>query len=191
MSDENKALIRALITEAREGKESSLAQLISMYEPLIASLLSKYANSDASSEDKEDMHQEALIIFCNAVMKYDLEQNEVDFGLYAKICIERRFLSQLRLLKRRPTIEPMNDGCEIESTDDPSLDIIDSESVRDIQKLICENLSEYENKVWDLHLTGKTSLEIAIQLGKDVKSIDNALCRIRAKLRKVLKAQYN
>ena len=191
MSEENKAFVRALIAAARGGSENALTQLISMYEPLMLSLLSKYTDSDVSTEDKEDMLQEALIIFCNAVMKYNLEQSDVDFGLYAKICMERGFLSQLRNLRRRPHIEPISDGCKLESSDDPSLDIIDSENVREIWKLIDENLSEYENKVWNLHLTGNSSFDIAVQLKKDVKSIDNALCRIRAKLRKVLKRQYN
>ena len=191
MSDENKALIRALISEARNGSENALSQLISKYEPLINALISKYDSSDISSEDKKDMRQEALIVFCNAVMKYNLDQSDVDFGLYAKICIERGFLSQIRVLRRRVAIEPIDDDCDIGGIDDPSLALIDSENVREIWKLINENLSEYESKVWNLHLSGSSSADIAVQLKRDVKSIDNALCRIRSKLRKVLKMQYN
>ena len=191
MSAENNALVRALIAAARSGSEDALAELISKYEPLINALISKYDSSDISSEDKKDMRQEALIVFCNAVMKYNLEQNDVDFGLYAKICIERGFLSQIRVMRRRLPVESIDDNNNIVIADDPSLALIDSENVREIWKLIDENLSEYESKVWNMHLIGNSSADIALQLGRDVKSIDNALCRIRAKLRKVLKRQYN
>lgn len=187
---ENNSLVRALIVEARSGSEVALSQLISRYEPLISSLISKYDSSDISSEDKKDMRQEALIVFCNAVMKYNLEQNDVDFGLYAKICIDRGFLSQIRVLRRRVPVESIDDNNDVIVADDPSLAVIDSENVREIWKLIDENLSEYESKVWNMHLIGNSSADIASQLGRDVKSIDNALCRIRAKLRQVLK-QYN
>ena len=191
MSAENNALTRALIVAARSGSEDALTELISKYEPLINALISKYDSSDLSGEDKKDMRQEALIIFCNAVMKYNLEQNDVDFGLYAKICIERGFLSQIRAFRRRLPVESIDDNKNIVIADDPSLALIDSENVREIWKLIDENLSEYESKVWNMHLIGNSSADIALQLGRDVKSIDNALCRIRAKLRKVLKRQYN
>ena len=191
MMDKNNALVRSLVDEAQGGSEDALSQIISMYEPLISSLLAKYSGPDISNEDREDLRQESLIVFCNAVKKYDLSQNEVDFGLFAKICMERGILSQLRVIKRRPLIEPMSDGNSFESSDDPSTDIIESESIRDIWRLIDENLSEYENKVWNLRMSGLSSAEIAEQLQCEVKSINNALYRIRAKLRKALEKQYH
>ena len=125
-------------------------------------------------------------------MKYNLEQNDVDFGLYAKICMERGMVSQLRAAKRRATIEQMPDERLYSfDSDEDNIDarIIESESVREMWKLINENLSAYENTVWNLHLSGHSSAVIAKELSRDVKSIDNALCRIRAKLRKALKRE--
>ena len=193
MRIESNAEIRELLKESRNGSEVALSELISRYEPLILSLLSKFSFGNFVREDYEDLHQEMLIIFCNAVMKYNLEQTDVDFGLYAKICMERGLVSQLRAAKRRAIIEPMPDSCEdigANEVEDPSICVFEAESVREMWKLINENLSEYENKVWNLHLSGLTSSEIAKEVCRDGKSIDNALCRIRAKLRKALKRQY-
>ncbi len=189
MSEVNKIEIKNLISEARRGSEGALGDLIVKYEPLILSLLSKCANDEIMRHDAEDIKQELLIVFCNAVMKFNLDQDEVDFGLYAKICMERALVSQLRAINRRVRIEQMPEY--ISQPDDPSIRIIEGESVREMWKLINTSLSEFEGVVWNLHLSGKKSAQIAEQLGRDTKSIDNALCRIRAKLRKALKRQLD
>jgi len=193
MRAENNAEIKELILTARNGCEDSLNELISRYEPLMTSLLSKFSSITSNNEDREDLKQELLIIFCNAVMKYDLLQNEVEFGLYAKICMERGLVSQARAAKRRSKIEPIPVGNEIVIGDieDPSVKIIEAERIRDMWKLINENLSEYENKVWDLHLSGLGSADIAQEMNRDIKSIDNALFRIRAKLRKAMNSKLD
>ncbi len=187
MSEVNKIEIKNLISEARRGSEGALGDLVAKYEPLILSLLSKYSNDETMRCDVEDIKQELLIVFCNAVMKFNLDQDEVDFGLYAKICMERALVSQLRVINRRVKIEQMPE--EISQPDDPSDRIIEGERIREMWKLINASLSDFESAVWNLHLSGKKSAQIAEQLGRDTKSIDNALCRIRAKLRKALKRQ--
>ena len=190
MSVVDRSELKRMIVAARSGSEDALKELIVMYDPLISSLLSKFSSAAISKNDIEDLRQEMLIVFCNAVMKYKLEQNDVDFGLYAKICMERGMVSQLRAAKRRANIEQMPDerlySFERDESDIDS-HIIESESVREMWKLINENLSAYENTVWNMHLSGYSSSAIAKELRRDVKSIDNALCRIRAKLRKALK----
>ena len=192
MSALDKSELKRMIVAARSGSENALKELMVIYDPLISSLLSRFSSAVISKNDIEDLRQELLIIFCNAVMKYNLEQNDVDFGLYAKICMERGMVSQLRAAKRRATIEQMPDERLYSfDSDEDNIDarIIESESVREMWKLINENLSAYENTVWNLHLSGHSSAVIAKELSRDVKSIDNALCRIRAKLRKALKRE--
>lgn len=189
-SFEKKDGVIGLIEKARFGNTDALDELIAKYEPLTTSLFTKYA-AGFSKEDAEDMKQEMLIAFCNAVMTYDLKQEKVEFGLYAKICMERGLVSQLRTIKRRVNTEPIPESQEpYDAGEDPSRLIIESESIAAMWKLIRENLSDYENRVWNLHLSGHSTANTAEILGKDVKSIDNALCRIRAKLRKALKRQY-
>ena len=192
MSALDKSELKRMIVAVRSGSENALKELMVIYDPLISSLLSRFSSAVISKNDIEDLRQELLIIFCNAVMKYNLEQNDVDFGLYAKICMERGMVSQLRAAKRRATIEQMPDERLYSfDSDEDNIDarIIESESVREMWKLINENLSAYENTVWNLHLSGHSSAVIAKELSRDVKSIDNALCRIRAKLRKALKRE--
>ncbi len=194
MSSVNKSELKKMIVAARLGSEDALKELIVLYDPLITSLLSRFSSAAISRNDIEDLRQELLIIFCNAVMKYNLEQNDVDFGLYAKICMERGMVSQLRAAKRRATIEQMPDerlySFDLDESD-VDAHIIEYESVREMWKLINENLSAYENTVWNMHLSGHSSATIAKELSRDVKSIDNALCRIRTKLRRALKRENN
>jgi len=193
MRAENNAEIKELILGARNGFEDSLNELISKYEPLMNSLLSRFSSIALNSEDLEDLKQELLIIFCNAVMKYDIDQNDVDFGLYAKICMERCLVSQLRAAKRRSKIEQISvgDGFDLGDNEDPVIKIIETERIREMWELINENLSEYENKVWNFHLSGLGSSEIASKMNRDIKSIDNALFRIKAKLRKAMSSKID
>ena len=191
MNGETKAETIHLLADARDGSSKALAELISMYEPLTESLLKKYFRSELPFDDLEDVRQEMLIVFCNAVMTYNPEQRDVEFGLYAKICMERGLVSLLRAMKKRLVIEQMPENEALHNVgDDPAGQVAESESIAELWKLIKENLSDYENKVWNLHLSGHSSAATADMLGRDVKSIDNALCRIRVKLRKALKRQH-
>ena len=72
------------------------------------------------------------------------------------------------------------------SVENPEAIIIDQENTQDLRKKISDYLSPMENKVLDLYLKGKGYVEIAGILNKSPKSIDNALQRIRAKIREVL-----
>lgn len=172
-----------LIDAARAGNESAFDELIDKYNPLIMSLVLKYLPQGSSDADFEDFRQEALIVFCNAVMRYDTAQRSVEFGLYAKICMEHVLVSQLRKLKKVIPTEPIE---ETLSYGDAGISFEEKETIREMWKVINETLSDYEKKVWDLYLAGESPESIAKSLGKDEKSINNALFRIRKKLRSVL-----
>ena len=73
-------------------------------------------------------------------------------------------------------------GCEDSVTDA----LIDKERMEALQLIIARNLSSYESRVWWLYVSGATTAHIAQMLGKDEKSISNAIYRIRKKLRLVL-----
>ena len=93
--------------------------------------------------DKDDMRQEALVILCRAIMKYNLNQTDVEFGLYAKICIEHGLVSQLRALKKRQKIEQIDSEADLQSGDDLISGVIEAENIREIRSLINMNLSDY------------------------------------------------
>ena len=68
----------------------------------------------------------------------------------------------------------------------PEQELIDKENVADLIERIDKELSSFENQVLDLYLTGMNYVQIAGVLGKDVKSTDNALQRIRSKIKKMV-----
>lgn len=184
----DRAEIKLLLRDARAGNENSFRRLLAIYEPLIISTLSKYNGEN----DRDDLHQELLLAFYHAVKKYNLEQSAVDFGFFAKVCLKNALISHLRKSGGEEIeILPIDEIKGLYSQDAPESDIFESESVKTVQKLIDENLSGYEKRVWELYVDGKKPAEIASVLGKDAKSITNALARIRAKLRALIGEIYH
>ena len=129
-----------------------------------------------------------LIIFCNAVCNYDYSEDGVEFGLYAKICIENGLVSFIRSYYRRKkkAVLPLEyaeraaDGAVY----DPLQALVDKENTSELVRVIRKNLSDYENRVWWLYVSGMSASEISRELKvNDSKSVSNAIYRIRRKLR--------
>ncbi|MBQ7100602.1 MAG: sigma-70 family RNA polymerase sigma factor, partial [Clostridia bacterium] len=177
--------VRRLIEELRHGDREVFNSIYEEYSPLIRSLVAKYCGGTDSSLD-EDMTQEALIALYNSAMSYDLEQSEVSFGLYAKICISNRIISAMR--KRTSSIESDEDISDYlgDADSDPSKQLDDRESARLLAEKMLSQLSSYERRVFRLYVQGVRAADIAELLGKTPKSVDNALSRIKNKIRKVL-----
>ncbi len=191
MEQPNKGTDRAtdLICRFRAGDEASFDELLSRYQPLIESLVTKFSGEESSATSREDLRQEAAVAFYRSVLSYDLEQSDVEFGLYAKICLSNALISKLRA-RKNPVEEISYDSKgEIElagESEDPAERLLEEERLRALYAVIRENLSEFEYRVWNLYLSGKTAKEIGRVVGRDEKSIANAIYRIRKKLRTVL-----
>ena len=128
-------------------------------------------------------------MFYNSIMTYELDQNEVEFGLYAKICITNALISQLRARKKRENERPsdiFNDEFFARDSEDPLRKILEQESVKKLYSVIRENLSDFEYRVWRLYMSGRSAREIGDIVDKDEKSVSNAIYRIRVKLRGIL-----
>ena len=78
--------IGALVLRVREGEQAAFSALLSTYEPLITKRVAAFA-AGFSREDSEDLRQVALMAFYRAACGFDVTQSEVEFGLYAKICM--------------------------------------------------------------------------------------------------------
>lgn len=179
--------VKRLIREVREGNDAAFSELLQLYEPLFVSMISKYSLEYDASDDKDDVRQDLRVAFYNAVLKYDLEQSEVDFGFFAKICLKNALVSRFRARGGRGfEILPIEDFEELSSGEEPSSELIESESAFAVQKLLDASLSEYEKEVFCLYMDGRTPKQIAKELKRDAKSISNALSRIRAKLREAI-----
>ena len=181
--------VMQLILRVKNGDDNAFAQLLSKYTPLIESAVAKCLGEDMQGLYAEDFRQEATVTFYNAILAYDVEQHEVEFGLYAKICIANALISQLRLIGKRRS-ERLSDSSEEclfdKDSDDPSAKILEQESLKSLYSVIRGNLSEFEYRVWQMYMSGKSARQIGLMVGKDEKSVSNAIYRIRKKLRAVL-----
>jgi DNA-directed RNA polymerase specialized sigma24 family protein len=119
-----------LLDCAKAGDQESFATLLSRYSPLIESRLSRIRTANMTEQDVEDLRQEAYVSFHRALMHYDVEQHEVEFGLYAKICIDNGLYSAMRSMKHlsRAPLLPL-DALEDRADEypDPSEHLIEQE----------------------------------------------------------------
>lgn len=177
-----------LISRVKDGDNSAFELLLEKYTPLIEASVVKCLDEEYVIHI-EDFRQEATVVFYNSILTYDTEQHEVDFGLYAKICISNALISQMRVLKKRKS-ERLSDTSEEvlfnNDSEDPSMRILEQESLKSLYSVIRRNLSEFEYHIWQLYVSGRTAKQISVLLGKDEKSVTNAIYRIRRKLRALL-----
>lgn len=165
-----------------DGSQShaEFAKLLVQYRPLVDYMAEKYsAMSDSPDVDFEDLRQEGSIALYSAMISYDRTQKDVTFGLYAKVCIRNRLISVLRKHKKVYDEDPdIFDG-----DSDPERRFIENENYRAMLKTIDELLTPYQKSVFELYLKNKKYSEIAQELGTNVKSVGNALSRIKKKLK--------
>ncbi len=180
------AELLALIRQAQRGDERAFESLLERYNPLILSQVTQLGDA----ADREDLQQEAVLGFYAALCHFDAEQDKVRFGLYAKACIKNRLLSYLRRTRKHGDVLPVDEedteAVTIESSDDPARRLIEEESYMALCKQVFSTLSPYENRVWWMFLSGLTAREIAEREGREEKSVQNAVYRIRNKLRRTV-----
>ena len=156
--------------------------------------------------DSEDIMQEGMIGLYKAIRDFD-ESKQVNFYSFAVLCITRQIHTAIKSANRQKHI-PLNSSLSLdravyEENEDltyidtfansdisnPENLIISSENKTALEKRIGESLSSLEKKVLFLYLRGKSYVEIAVAIGKDEKSIDNALQRIKKKVTKIIEQQ--
>ena len=181
--------INELIELVVSGDSDAFTKLVEIYNPLLKKILNAYTTEEMSKEDVEDLSQEELIAFYRAIINFDKEQTDVEFGLYAKICITNSMISYKRAAAKKSNESLIGDE-EMNSITDPEGEVPKffemRESERELGQQIEKTLSEYENEVWSYYVNGCSTKEIAIKLNSNEKSIDNAIFRIRKKLKTLL-----
>ena len=181
--------IYGLIDLVISGDSNAFSTLVEKYNPMLKKILAFYSTEEMSNEDVEDLSQEELIAFYRAIINFDREQDEVEFGLYAKICVTNRMISYRRAASKKSNESLIGDE-EMNSISDPDGEIprlIElEESERELGEQIERTLSQYENEVWSYYVNGYSSKQIATKLNSNEKSIDNAIFRIRRKLKTLL-----
>jgi RNA polymerase sporulation-specific sigma factor len=181
--------VNELINLVIAGNSEAFSMLVDRYNPMLKKILGTYTTDEMSKEDVEDLTQEELIAFYRAIINFDREQNDVEFGLYAKICITNSMISYKRAAAKKSNESLIGDE-EMNSIFDPDGEVSEffqrQESERELGEQIEKTLSQYENEVWSYYVNGYSSREIATKLGSSEKSIDNAIFRIRRKLKTLL-----
>jgi RNA polymerase sporulation-specific sigma factor len=191
-----------LILRMREGEEGITEYIMNKYKNLVRS---KAKSMYILGADRDDLIQEGMIGLFKALQAYDIGR-DASFATFADLCVSRQMYTAVQSAGRQKNI-PLNtyislydsagrnhDGEEevlvnvlaAQSELTPEERVIDRENVEQMEKTIERELSAFEKQVLDLYLTGMSYQQIAKVLGKDDKSTDNALQRIKAKLRQYL-----
>ena len=184
-----KSQLKFQIEKAASGSEEALGHLLNKYKPLIESEVSRYTVEGMNSQDVDDLRQEARSAFYNAICNYDDTVGGVEFGLFAKICIDNSLISYIRVYNRRSRGYVLSGEASLQSERvDPIEKVIQDEEFSLLREKIKSNLSPFENKVWWMYVSGMSAKKIAEELCVEggVKSVNNAIYRIRRKLRAVI-----
>ena len=176
--------VRVRILEAQNGSQEACNVLRRKYRPLLESSLTRFSTSEMTLQEIADLQEEAERVFLNAIFSYDSEQDAVDFGLYAKICLHNGLISEWRRMKarRRHTTVSLGD-VEMSTDEDPAERVADAEQFRELCCVVRELLSNFENTVWWRYVMGESVSDIAKSLSRDERSVHNAIYRIRRKLK--------
>ena len=190
-----------LIDRLRRGETAIMDYICDKYKNLVRR---KAKSMFILGGDSEDLIQEGMIGLFKAVQDYDMGR-DASFSTFAELCINRQMYTAVQAAKRKKHF-PLNfyvslDGEETgEDREGPGLSelladrtklnpeelFLDKERVAYLEKLIEEELSDFEKQVLDLYITGMSYSQIAKVLGRDEKATDNALQRLKAKIRKML-----
>ncbi|MCL6517309.1 MAG: RNA polymerase sporulation sigma factor SigH [Alicyclobacillus sp.] len=189
-----------LVEAVRNGDDQALEYLIHKYRNFVRAKARSYFLIGA---DREDIVQEGMIGLYKSIRDYR-EDKLTSFKAFAELCITRQIITAIKTATRQKHI-PLNSYVSLdkpiydEDSDRTLLDVIGAARVTDPEELVIhqeefddielkmsELLSDLERQVLMLYLDGRSYQEIAVDLDRHVKSIDNALQRVKRKLEKYL-----
>ena len=188
-----------LISYINENNEEANNILIKKYEPLIHSIANRMLKSCSYiGLEESDLVQEGMIGLNHAISYFN-EQKDIIFYTYAKTCIERRMISTVIAAKRLKH-RVLNESISLNAdSDDVSFDkilkdeysnperiVMDEEETDKLIDSIKGTLTEFELQVFELMLSYFKYGEIAEILDKEKKQVDNAMQRIKTKVREKL-----
>ena len=188
-----------LVARARSGDDRCIEILLGRYRNFARSKARSYF---LAGSDKEDVVQEGMIGLFKAIRDF-AEDTGTPFRAFAELCISRQILTAIKTANRQKH-QPLNSSVSLDApaygddqsdrtvgdnfvgprTSDPVELVISAQEIEAIRDTMKENLTDLEGDVLRLYMDGKSYEEIAGVLGNHVKSIDNALQRIKRKLQR-------
>lgn len=192
-----------LILALRDGDGKVIDFIIEKYKEMVRK---KAGSMFILGADREDLIQEGMIGLFKAVRDYD-PGRDASFATFADLCVSRQMYKAVEAGNRKKHA-PLNSYISIYEDDNspggagsgtnilemilsetgrsPEEMLIDMEQTQHLEQEIYDSLSDLERKVLNLRLTGLEYTDIAKILGRDTKSTDNALSRIKAKVKKIM-----
>lgn len=176
-----------LILRLRAGEKQIEEYLLEKYKPFVKS---KSRVLFLVGGDKEDLIQEGMIGLFKAIRDFD-PANGAPFAAFARLCVERQIYTAVETAMRQKNA-PLNAYVSLSEEAGQLTDggieeaVIEKTSFLQTYEKAREHLSAMEKEVLELYLEGKEYTEIARLMERSQKSIDNALQRIKTKIRKFL-----
>ena len=184
-----------IIEKIQLGDMSAQNYLLEKYSDLVNIKANKFFLIGA---EDDDMFQEGMIGLYKAIKSFDLKKQN-SFKTFANLCIERQLITAIKTSNRQKHI-PLNSSFSLnlsaydENDDTSVLEILDTKTIEDpldtitkkeyyefIESRIDESLSPFEKQVLNRYVQGESYVDIANRLDTPVKSVDNAIQRIRKK----------
>ncbi len=184
----------ALVELARAGQDKAIDELLNRYRHYARAKARTYFLAGA---DKEDIVQEGMIGLFKAIRDFQADKSTA-FRVFAELCITRQIITAIKSATRQKHI-PLNsyvslnkpagndderplEEALVHGALDPADLVISAEEISNIKSSMGRLLSDLETEVLQLYMDGKSYQQIADMMGRHVKSIDNALQRIKRKL---------
>ena len=184
-----------VVEKIKMGDENALSYILDKYRELVNIKVGKYFMIGA---EKEDIIQEGMIGLYKAIKNFDVKKQNT-FKTFANICIERQLITAIKSSNRQKHI-PLNSYLSLNTAaydDDESNELIDTfnshtiedplniimqeEYYKEIESTMDKHLSKFEKQVLERFIKGESYVIIAQKLDSPVKSVDNAIQRIRKK----------
>lgn len=192
-----------LILFIHDGDQEATEYLLKKYSPLVKKSIRTLYLIGA---DAEDLSQEGMIGLFKAIQNYR-QDNNASFYTFAKLCIDHQIYSAIKASNRKKH-SPLNsyisfyakngeaeaeliNNLEAGNESNPEHIILDRENTSYFEEVLATNLSKLEQSVLPLYLDGQSYSDIAASLNKSPKTIDNAVQRIRDKVRKLYPVPFN
>ena len=181
LTDASQTDTNELVSRVKSSVPGSFEELSERFSGMIHKILSGLGFPPS---EKDDLFQEGLIGLYKAAMLYEPELSS--FSTFAYVCIRHGILSALRKMPSQAVESGYEEALSLSDTTSPESIFLGKESHAALLERIDGLLSKYESCILKYYLSGLPHSEIARLVGRNVKSVDNAIARIKHKLSRSL-----
>ena len=171
--------VEKLIIMTRERDDAAFSELVKRYTPMINKVISAFSSALVT---RDEAFAEACVALHKASLSYKLDNAEVTFGLYARICIKRRLFDLYDSADAKNLANDVDVEALIASSNVESM-LLFKERVQSFISVARGILSDYEYRIFMLYIQGYDTDSMCEALSRDKKSVENAKARMLKNLR--------